>query len=192
MALTSAHTGVDQHKLRVIHEPAGNPVVVDTRGKLRVEASVSTQFPFAAVAIAPPSSAASTHGWVGIDVEPAGALTVPPEDFLFILGPTESQHYGQVAPGGGGGDLGRGPSPAALLGAWVRKEAVAKSLHTGFGPGGLDPAHIECGPPDSPRCTSHPWVDLTDISGQIDGRVYCAALAYNPKGNAQQTPKGHP
>lgn len=81
-----------------------------------------------------------------------------------------------------------------LLRTWVRKEAVLKSLHTGFdtGRGGLPPSAVVLNEPwDAPVCLSHPQIMVTDLRAQIptqghdgeaarDSSLVMLALAQNP------------
>ena len=159
--LVAHHYDTNPHDLQVKSHARGNPIVTD--GNHIVECSVSRSHPYTAVAILTPGET----GWIGIDIEPADALTVQPHTFTHILGPHERSHFTDLPED----DLGR-----ALLRAWVRKEAVLKSMHTGFGT--LEPAQIECGPPQNADCTSHPWITVTDMVTE----EYVAALAVNPAG----------
>lgn len=160
--LVAHHYGMNPRDLQVSAQLRGNPIVTD--GTHVVECSVSRSRPYTAVAILTPGET----GWIGIDIEPADALTVPAHTFTHILGPHERPSYADLPED----DLGR-----ALLRAWVRKEAVLKSMHTGFG--ALEPAQIECGPPTRADCTSHPWITVTDMVTE----EYVAALAVNPAGS---------
>lgn len=159
--LVSHHYRIHPRDLQVHAHARGNPTVTD--GTSEVECSVSRSHPYTAVAILTPGEI----GWIGIDIEPADALKVPPKSFTHILGPNERPHFTDLAED----DLGR-----ALLRAWVRKEAVLKSMHTGFG--AYEPAQIECGPPNNAGCTSHPWITVSDMVTE----EYVAALAVNPAG----------
>lgn len=160
--LVAHHYGMNPRDLQVSAQLRGNPIVTD--GTHVVECSVSRSRPYTAVAILTPGET----GWIGIDIEPADALTVPAHTFTHILGPHERPSFTDLPED----DLGR-----ALLRAWVRKEAVLKSMHTGFG--ALEPAQIECGPPTRADCTSHPWITVTDMVTE----EYVAALAVNPAGS---------
>ncbi len=160
--LVAHHYGMNPRDLQVSAQLRGNPIVTD--GTHVVECSVSRSRPYTAVAILTPGET----GWIGIDIEPADALTVPAHTFAHILGPHERPSFTDLPED----DLGR-----ALLRAWVRKEAVLKSMHTGFG--ALEPAQIECGPPTRADCTSHPWITVTDMVTE----EYVAALAVNPAGS---------
>lgn len=162
--LAAHHYGIRPDQLRLEAHARGNPVVVSEDGR-EIECSISRSAPFLAVALLTPGET----GWIGIDIEPLDALTVPAQEFTHILGPNESPLYEKVRKHGTEDDLGR-----ALLQAWVRKEAVAKSMHTGFR--ALEPHEIECGPPEDARCTSYPWITVTDTVTD----EYVAALAYNP------------
>lgn len=160
--LVAHHYGMNPRDLQVSAQLRGNPIVTD--GTHVVECSVSRSRPYTAVAILTPGET----GWIGIDIESADALTVPAHTFAHILGPHERPSFTDLPED----DLGR-----ALLRAWVRKEAVLKSMHTGFG--ALEPAQIECGPPTRADCTSHPWITVTDMVTE----EYVAALAVNPAGS---------
>lgn len=165
--------GVAAECVEIVREPRGNPCAVisaEVGVASRIECSLASSHPWVAAAVLGPGE----DGWVGIDVEDAHALSVAPADFMHILGPAETPDYARLVDTGSGNDLGD-----ALLRAWVRKEAVMKALHTGLATdaGGLAPEQVECGPPTQARCTSHPWVELTDL-GESEG--YVAALAYNP------------
>lgn len=75
-----------------------------------------------------------------------------------------------------------------LLRTWVRKEAVLKSLHTGFdvARGGLPPAGVVLNEPwKEAACVSHPQVAVTDL---LTGKSSPVLLAVAQKAKTARRP----
>ena len=122
-------------------------------------------------------------GWLGIDVEDSARFSENTADPLafaeLTLHPAEREWFAAYAAGTRSAQL------HALLRAWVRKEAVAKSLHLGFANTtlGLAPDEIAVTDPalGQAECLSHPWIAVYDCE-TLHGSA--ASLAYNPSGQS--------
>lgn len=146
-------------------------------GSGRIEVSMARSHGYVAACAAVDSAT----GWLGIDieaVEPFLASGTRASDFARVaLGPAELDWFRTAA----------GASEAQrllwLLRTWVRKEAVLKSLHTGFDTarGGLAPSAVALSPPwEAPVCRSHPELLVADLSSAAHGDAVILAVARNP------------
>lgn len=146
----------------------------------RIEISKSRSQGYVAAACAGPGETFS----LGIDIEAVGPFLASPTDpsqFAEVtLAPQEMEWFRATA------DAAQEQRLTWLLLTWVRKEAVLKSLHTGFDTsrGGLSPAEVVLNQPwDAPRCLSHPRVSVTDLPTRGDDGApgpVVLALAQNP------------
>ncbi|MCH8569762.1 4'-phosphopantetheinyl transferase superfamily protein [Nesterenkonia sp. AY15] len=131
----------------------------------RIEVSRSRSQGYVAAACAGPSEKFS----LGIDIEavrPFLASATEPRRFAeVVLAPEEIRWFlatGRVA---------EAQRLSWLLRTWVRKEAVLKSLHTGFDTsrGGMPPTAVVLNEPwEAPACLSHALVTLTDLPTRDD------------------------
>ncbi|EXF25623.1 hypothetical protein BG28_12840 [Nesterenkonia sp. AN1] len=126
----------------------------------RVELSRSRSNGYLAAACAGPGEESS----LGIDIELVRpfleSVTEPVEFAEVVLAPEELKWFRETR------GAARARRLAWLLRAWVRKEAVLKSLHTGFdtGRGGLSPIAVVLNAPwEAPVCLSHDQITVTDL-----------------------------
>lgn len=155
--LVSETYGVEPSRVELVRRRGAPEVRIEGS---RVEVSRSRSHGFVAAATVSPGE----ECFLGIDIEAVGPfLDSQTEASGFadvVLAPEEFVWFHKTA--------GRAAAERLtwLLRTWVRKEAVLKSLHTGFdvGRGGLPPADVVLNAPwDAPLCLSHDRVTLMDL-----------------------------
>ena len=175
-ALVAETHGVDPARVELVPRRGAPEVRIDGR---RIEVSKSRSQGFVAAACAGPGEA----GALGIDIEavrPFLESTTDASAFAeVILAPQERRWFRETT------DAAEAQRLHWLLRTWVRKEAVLKSLHTGFdiSRGGVPPAEVVLNEPwEAPVCLSHALVTVTDLpvrDGAGDDRSVMLALAQN-------------
>lgn len=163
-ALVADAYGVDPARVELVQHRGAPEARIEGR---RVELSRSRSHGFVAAACAGPEEQLS----LGIDIEAVQPfLDSTTEPALFaevILAPQELEWFRATT---GAAEADR---LHQLLRTWVRKEAVLKSLHTGFdvGRGGLAPADVVLNEPwEAPLCLSHTQVTVTDLPARDETR----------------------
>ncbi|MBO0595380.1 4'-phosphopantetheinyl transferase superfamily protein [Nesterenkonia sp. E16_7] len=156
-ALVAQTYGVDPLRVELPRRRGAPEARIDGH---RVELSRSRSNGYLAAACAGPGEECS----LGIDIEVVrpflDSVTEPAEFAELVLAPEELKWFRETK------GAARARRLAWLLRTWVRKEAVLKSLHTGFdtGRGGLPPGAVVLNEPwDAPVCLSHDHITVTDL-----------------------------
>lgn len=184
-ALVAQTYGVDPRRVELPRRGGAPEARIEGQ---RIELSRSRSKGYLATACAGPGE----ESFLGIDIEVVRPFlespTEPAEFAELVLAPQELKWFRETR------GAARARRLAWLLRTWVRKEAVLKSLHTGFdtGRGGLPPTAVVLNQPwDAPVCLSHHQITVTDlraktpIQGHIgeaarDSPLLMLALAQNP------------
>lgn len=154
--LIGARMGVDAVAVPLVRDALGCPRLRDTR--------ISTSLSHAAHALA---LAVTAAGPVGVDIEPVDRVRVMPEIAGRVSHPSETADLAGASPEASG---------RALLGLWVRKEALLKAAGVGM----AREMNTFVAPANEPLVLSPPDTDLTQLQMLDLGANWVGAVAAPP------------